>query len=454
VPSTIRTRRRRPAPLSPALRLLGERLREARIASGLSQAQLGAPYFTRAHVSAIELGKIRPAMRSLEHLAGKLGKPASYFLDDAATERGRKERDLELAAIAGLLTFAGAAEALRRIEKLTEAGDLTVRETCRLRLYQGTALDLLHRGVDAIKALTVAQRLAKELGDAGLERASTYQLAVATRVSGNARGARAMLEDLLRRVEGARPSDELLRLRILITLGGCAQDLGEPGAATTYYHRALEWSNEIGDLTRITFIHQGLGNAYRALGDHDAAAGYYQRALASAELGKDLVGVLIMHNALAVLAADGGRSEAASAHVSRAIEIAKVSGPAAYLAQCFVTQAEVALKAKDPVLARKSAEEAIATATERGQEADRAVAGAALVLAELDLRDGDVARAERRLRDAVATYKAQSAKAELGDAYMRLARVAKTRGDLRGAERYASLAYAATKPLSANIEPR
>jgi tetratricopeptide (TPR) repeat protein len=435
------------------MKMLGERLREARVASGLSQAQLGAPYFTRAHVSAIELGKIRPAMRSLEHLARKLGKPASYFLDDAGADRERKERDLELTAIAGLLTFAGAAEALRRIEKAADGDSLTVRETCRLRLYEGTALDLLHRGRDAIKALTVAQRLATELRDPALERAATYQLAVATRVAGNARGARSMLEGLIKRLETTKPPDELLRLRTLITLGGCAQDLGEPHAATTYYHRALEWSREIGDLTRITFIHQGLGNAYRALGDHDAAAGYYQKALASAELGKDLVGVLIMHNALAVLAADGGRTEAAFAHVSRAIEIARVSGPPAYLAHCFVTRAEVALKAKDPGLARRSAEEAIATATEPGQESDRAVAGAGLVLAELDLREGDEARAERRLRDAVAIYKAQEAKAELGDAYMRLSRLAKKRGDLRGAERYASLAYEAAKPLSVNIEP-
>src|SRR5919201_973419 len=91
VPAT-RTRRRRPAPLSPALKRLGERLREARIAAGISQAELGAPYYTRAHVSAIELGKIRPAMRSLEHMARKLGRPASHFLDDPDASREQSER--------------------------------------------------------------------------------------------------------------------------------------------------------------------------------------------------------------------------------------------------------------------------------------------------------------------------------------------------------------------------
>jgi tetratricopeptide (TPR) repeat protein len=434
------------------LKKLGERLREARTAAGLSQAQLGAPYFTRAHVSAIELGKIRPAMRSLEHMAKKLDKPASYFLDDADVERARGERELEIGSIAGLLTFASAPEALRRAEKLMDGGGLSVRDTCRVRLQAGSALNLLHRGSEAIKSLTVAQRLAGELGDEPIARTADYQLAVATRIAGNPRGAREMLEGLLRRIETAKPPDQLLRLRVLITLGGCAQDMGEPQAATTYYHQALEWSSEIGDLARIAFIHQGLGNAYRALGDHDGAAGHYQKALASAELGSDLVGVLIMRNALAVIAADAGRIDAAYEHVARAIEIARVSGPAAYLAHCYATRAEVALKAKDLLLARSSAEAAIAAVQERGADADRAVAGASLVLAELDLRQGDSAKAERRMREVAATYKAVDAKAELGDVLMRLSRAAKKRGDLRAAERYASQAYAVSKPLSANIE--
>jgi tetratricopeptide (TPR) repeat protein len=418
----------------------------------MSQAQLGAPYFTRAHVSAIELGKIRPAMRSLEHMAKKLEKPTSFFLEDAETERARGERELEIGSIGGLLTFASAPEALRRAEKLLDAGGLSVRDTCRLRLHAGSAQNLLHRGRDAIKSLTVAQRLAGELGDEGLTRAADYQLAVATRTAGNPRGAREMLESLLRRIQTAKPADQLLRLRVLITLGGCAQDMGEPQPATTYYQQALEWSSEIGDLARIAFIHQGLGNAYRALGDQDAAAGHYHKALASAELAKDLVGVLIMRNALAVIAADAGRIEAAYEHVARAIEIARVSGPAAYLAHCYATRAEVALKAKDAALARSSAEAAIAAIEERSAEADRAVAGATLVLAELDLREGEAARAERRMREVAATYKALDATAELGGVLMRLSRAAKTRGDLRGAERYASQAYAVSKPISANVE--
>jgi len=448
----VRTRRRRPVPVTPALRQLGDKLRQARTEAGLSQAQLGAPYFTRAHVSAIELGKIRPAMRSLEHMARKLGKPASYFLDDPGAARAQGERRLEMAAMAGLLTLSGAAEARRRAQKLLDEEGLTVRDRCQLHLYAGSALNLLQRGADALRDLAIAQRLAAQLGDAALERGSDYQVAVATRIAGNAREARAMLEALLRNVEQLRPPDQLLRLRILITLGACAQDLGDPSAATTYYARALEWSKDIGDLTRLVAIYQGLGNAHRALGDHDAAAGYYQRALGAAELASDLVAVHVMHNALAVLAADDGRIAAAYEHVARAIEIARVSGPSAFLAHYLATRAEVALKAKDWQLARSSAEEALAAANERGAESARATAAAVLVLAELDLRDGDAARAEKRFREAAAAYRALGATAELGDVLMRQSRAAKKRGDLRAAERYAAEAYKAARPVSANVE--
>src|SRR6266568_3914656 len=100
----VRSRVRRPAPVSAALRQIGARIREARAEAGLSQAQLGAPHFTRAYVSAIELGKVRPAMKSLEFMAERLGKPTSYFLEDPQADRRRRKRDLEIRSAEALLS--------------------------------------------------------------------------------------------------------------------------------------------------------------------------------------------------------------------------------------------------------------------------------------------------------------------------------------------------------------
>ncbi|MSQ37775.1 MAG: XRE family transcriptional regulator, partial [Chloroflexi bacterium] len=113
-----RVRTRRPAPVSELLEGLGERMRKARLAAGLSQTQVGTPHFTRAYVSAIELGKVRPSMKSLEFLAARLGKPTSFFVADEADERRRKEREARLARVAQLVAEGRSLEAIDDLESL------------------------------------------------------------------------------------------------------------------------------------------------------------------------------------------------------------------------------------------------------------------------------------------------------------------------------------------------
>lgn len=95
-------------PLSPSLAGLGGRIRATRAAAGLSQSQLGRPHFTRAYVSALELGKIRPSMKALEFLAQRLGRTVSSFLEDAAELRRRDELE----------------QGIRRLKELVARGEL------------------------------------------------------------------------------------------------------------------------------------------------------------------------------------------------------------------------------------------------------------------------------------------------------------------------------------------
>lgn len=63
---------------------LGEKLRQARIEAGLSQRQLCGETITRNMLSQIENGSAKPSMKTLQYLAGRLGKSVSYFLEEAA----------------------------------------------------------------------------------------------------------------------------------------------------------------------------------------------------------------------------------------------------------------------------------------------------------------------------------------------------------------------------------
>src|SRR5215471_15817537 len=57
-----------------------EALRQARVAAGLSLAQVGGLELTRQAVHLIETGKVRPSMRSLRVLAHRLHVPVASLL--------------------------------------------------------------------------------------------------------------------------------------------------------------------------------------------------------------------------------------------------------------------------------------------------------------------------------------------------------------------------------------
>ena len=65
---------------------LGQLLKQARLEAGLSQRQLCGDQITRNMLSQIENGSAKPSMDTLRYLAGQLGKPISFFLqEDAAS---------------------------------------------------------------------------------------------------------------------------------------------------------------------------------------------------------------------------------------------------------------------------------------------------------------------------------------------------------------------------------
>ena len=63
---------------------LGQLLKQARLEAGLSQRQLCGEAITRNMLSQIENGSAHPSMETLRYLAGQLGKPVSFFLEENA----------------------------------------------------------------------------------------------------------------------------------------------------------------------------------------------------------------------------------------------------------------------------------------------------------------------------------------------------------------------------------
>src|SRR6516165_466407 len=74
---------------------LGERLRQLRVAAGLTQSELAGDRFSKEYLSQIERGKTRPTAETLDWLAQRLGSDAGFLANGVATdERGRLEAAL------------------------------------------------------------------------------------------------------------------------------------------------------------------------------------------------------------------------------------------------------------------------------------------------------------------------------------------------------------------------
>ena len=70
---------------------LSQKLKQARLDAGLSQKALCGDRITRNMLSQIENGSARPSMDTLRYLAGQLGKPLSYFLEENAVTSPNQE---------------------------------------------------------------------------------------------------------------------------------------------------------------------------------------------------------------------------------------------------------------------------------------------------------------------------------------------------------------------------
>ena len=105
---TLRTEPQRLA--RPAALGLGERVRQLRVAAGLTQGELAGDRCSKEYVSQIERGKTRPTTETIEWLAQRLNVDASFLANGVSTdERGRVEGAL------------ARAEALVRSDRCEEA---------------------------------------------------------------------------------------------------------------------------------------------------------------------------------------------------------------------------------------------------------------------------------------------------------------------------------------------
>src|SRR5712691_9541731 len=130
---------------------VGDRLREARLARGLTQEQLARGLATKGFISQIERNRTTPSLPKLRVMAERLGLPLGYFTGDKSP--------LELTYLRKSAELAVKAQEPERALNLVDEGlslPTTANERAELHRVKGLALDALGRLTDALASLQTA----------------------------------------------------------------------------------------------------------------------------------------------------------------------------------------------------------------------------------------------------------------------------------------------------------
>jgi tetratricopeptide (TPR) repeat protein len=270
---------------------VGERLREARLSRGLTQAQLARGLATKGFISQVERNHTAPSLAKLRLMAERLGLPLGHFTGDSSPlELSYLRKSAELAV--------KAQEPERAIALVEESLTLptTANERADLLRIKGMALEALGRLPEAVGAQQQAAATAP-VDDPELSAAIYAELGY---VQQSQEQFNAAMEANLRSLswlDRSRHADPALRARVLNNLGRSSYALGQMDAADGYLMQALDAALDAESLLRIANAHMALGISARAVGDLDRALEHCQRALElHSRIGQHRAANMVLNN--------------------------------------------------------------------------------------------------------------------------------------------------------------
>src|SRR5438445_9207075 len=232
---------------------LGERLRQLRVAAGLTQSELAGDRFSKEYVSQIERGKAAPAADTIEGLAERLGVDAGFLASGVATdERARLEGALSRAE--ALYEAEEDAEAAEAFEPLVGAARATGMPELQVRALCGSGLAKMRTGEHraAVEILNEARSITEAESFSDVERADVlFWLGCCRYQLTSVQTALALFNEALGLAERSGLPCDALKANILSWRARCWLIQRDYQAAKEDVERALELAHAVDDLRTV-----------------------------------------------------------------------------------------------------------------------------------------------------------------------------------------------------------
>ena len=418
---------------------LGERVRAARRDAGLSQAQLAGDELTKGFISQIESGLVRPSIRSLQHIAQKLGKPLDYFIGDeplAATKRATFHHLAAEAAAERLDWPTAEVEASAGLDVATDVVERAafLRLLANAALHQGRREEAFDRVSQGLALLDVTKHpldVARLVYVRGLAYGDAGQLVASTEAFETVR-------DIVERYEILDPR---LRARVAVALGTTYRRLGRTTKAIASYETALATASRANELKLAAQGFMGIAVSHYDAGDLDAAILSYERALELFERVADTSFELHVRQSLASIHFQQGHVAQARDLADRTIVRAAEVGDEHWGAVAQVVRARVLLGDGKPDEAKRIARQAERVLAVVGDQIQRA--HALRVVAAASEARGEPADADRAFKQSIDLLSSIDDRADLALAAAEYSKVLRARGSID--EAFAMLELAQTR---------
>ncbi|HEY7347864.1 MAG TPA: tetratricopeptide repeat protein [Ktedonobacterales bacterium] len=255
--------------------IIGERVRQARIAANMTQQELAGETYSKSYISAVERGKMTPSFQALRILADRLGRSLSFFFGEGEAPLGTPA---ESGAATGVLPDG---ERQRREERAKQM--LKEAEEWLVKSQPDKALEALHVSADAPPADLPTYEQPRWYRLAGWASLLARKFPEAINWLESGLGLVETLRTQAPSAQKAQLGEMAERMREL--LGGCYYDQGQPARALEHHLQCLIAITDgvVTDPELKLLIYKALGNDNMVLGRHDEAILFYQRACKLAE---------------------------------------------------------------------------------------------------------------------------------------------------------------------------